>query len=216
MIKQLGLFLYLKTLKLIQPHFLIRKLYPNSLWRIKTNEKKVFLTFDDGPTPDVTSQVLQQLKDFGAKATFFCIGKNVALHTEIYQSIVDAKHSVGNHGQHHLNGWNMDNETYFNDVEMAAQLIKSQLYRPPYGKIKFKQAKELSKHYKLVFWDVLTYDFDERTTSDKMVKWVKKYTRNGSIITFHDSLKAWPRLEKALPEILYFLKQEGYAMEALK
>lgn len=212
---QVGLFLYLKILKLIQPHFLIRQLYPNSLWRIKSNEKKVYLTFDDGPTPHVTSQILQQLKNFDAKATFFCIGKNVALHTDIYQSILDAKHSVGNHSQHHLNGWNVDNETYFNDAEMAAQLIKSQLYRPPYGKIKFKQAQVLSKQYQLVFWDVLTYDFDDRVTADEIVDVVKKYTRKGSIITFHDSLKAWPRLENALPRVLAFLKNEGFEMAAL-
>jgi peptidoglycan/xylan/chitin deacetylase (PgdA/CDA1 family) len=159
---------------------------------------------------------LDLLKTYKAQATFFCIGKNVVAHPSIYQAILNEKQAVGNHSYNHMKGWEVDNKTYFEDVALASRIIDSELFRPPYGKIKFKQAKELSKHYKLVFWDVLTYDFDERTTSDKMVKWVKKYTRNGSIITFHDSLKAWPRLEKALPEILYFLKQEGYAMEALK
>jgi len=202
-------------LKLIQPNFIFQKLYPNSLWRVKTSEKKVFLTFDDGPTPHITPWILDILKTYHAKATFFCIGKNVAKHPAIYQTVIEAKQTVGNHSYSHLKGWDVENKNYYNDVAQAAQLIDSKLFRPPYGKIKYRQALHLSKKYRLVFWDVLTYDYDDHFSAEEIVALVKKYTRNGSIITFHDSVKAWPRLEIALPQVLDFLKQEGYEMAAL-
>lgn len=191
-------------------------MYPGSVWKINTSKKSVYLTFDDGPIPEVTPWVLHQLEAYKARATFFCIGNNVEKNPDIFHLVVKSGHAIGNHTYHHLKGWNVTDEAYLNDINKAAQLIKSRLFRPPYGKIKLSQARKVSRTHQIIFWDVLSYDFDNSQTPEAIIRRVKKQTRNGSIIVFHDSLKAWPRLKIILPQILKWLNDEGYTLEVLK
>ncbi len=187
----------------------LKKIYPKRTWSIGTREKIVYFTFDDGPHPVATPFVLDQLKEYNAKATFFCIGKNVAAHPGIYQRILNEGHQVGNHTQHHLNGWKTEDETYFNDVSAASAYISSRLFRPPYGRMKASQAR-LLKEYKVVMWDVLSADFDESIGPEQCLQNVIRNFSPGSIIIFHDSQKAFPRLEYALPQCLAFFAEKGY------
>ncbi|MBL0073329.1 MAG: polysaccharide deacetylase family protein [Bacteroidetes bacterium] len=200
---------------LIQPPQLIRSFYRNFLWRMNPDEKVVYLTFDDGPVPGPTEFVLEQLKKYNAKATFFCIGDNVKKHKDIFYMIQGVGHSVGNHSFHHFNGWKTETESYVNDVQKAREVIDSQLFRPPYGKIKLAQSRLLLKDYKIVMWDVLSYDFDTSVTPEKCYQNVIQNVRPGSIIVFHDSEKAFPNLKEVLPRCLEFLVKNGYRMEKL-
>lgn len=198
----------------------LKKLYPNRIWHIDTKEKAVFLTFDDGPHPNATPFVLDQLKQFNAKATFFCIGKNVLAHPEIYKQIIDEGHTVGNHTQHHLNGWKTNDEEYLKDVAEASIVINSSLFRPPYGRIRSSQAKRLKdfmnkNEVRLLMWDILSGDFDTGLSNEQCLLNATSRTRPGSIIVFHDSEKAFPRLAFALPRCLEFFSQEGYSFKNL-
>jgi peptidoglycan/xylan/chitin deacetylase (PgdA/CDA1 family) len=193
----------------------LKKVYANRIWSIDTNEKNIYLSFDDGPHPQVTPFVLNELKKYNAKATFFCIGKNVVAYPDVYQRIIDEGHTTGNHTQHHLNGWNTADETYLADVADASKYIHSNLFRPPYGRVSSSQAKKLDT-YKIVMWDVLSGDFDESLTKEKCLKNVLRETRKGSIVVFHDSEKAFVRVEFVLPLMLDFFTKSGYSFKAIE
>lgn len=218
----------------------LRKLYPACIWQIPTKEKIVYLTFDDGPHPQATLFVLEQLKQFKAKATFFCIGKNVVEHPEIFSKIKNEGHAVGNHTMHHANGWKTDDEKYLQEIEDANNLIGSNLFRPPYGRIKRSQIKLITNYglrnaslndkplrthhspftthdsrFTIIMWSVLSGDFDTKIDGEKCFQNVIKHVKPGSIIVFHDSVKALPRLKIALPKTLEWLAQHGFECQAL-
>lgn len=179
-------------------------------------EKKIYLTFDDGPHPQATPFVLDQLAAYGAKASFFCIGKNVAAEPDIYQRIIAEGHTIGNHTQHHLNGWKTDDATYLQDITTAEQYISSNLFRPPYGRIKRSQIKALHQQQKkIIMWDVLSADFDTRLTGEACLAYVLYHTQPGSIVLFHDSAKAWDRMSVALPKVLEYFSEKGFEFEGI-
>ena len=184
-------------------------------------EHAVYLTFDDGPHPQVTPWVLTELKKYNAQATFFCVGENVLRYPEVYKSIIAAGHSVGNHTQHHVNGWHVTTETYSADVRAAAGVIDSRLFRPPYGRIKKAQAAQIKdamqkQDAKIIMWDVLSADFDTTFAPEKCLQIVLKNTTDGSIIVFHDSEKAAPNLQYALPKVLEELARRKYVFKRLE
>jgi len=195
----------------------LRKLYYSFIWKEKTKSKTIYLTFDDGPTPEVTDWVLQQLEQFNAKATFFCLGRNVEKHPEIYGRILSNGHSTGNHTYSHLNGWKTWNNEYIEDVELASHYIKSKLFRPPYGRIRQNQIKNLKKYgYKMFMWDVLSEDYNEQLLPEQCLGYVLKYTNDGSIVVFHDSVKASKNLYYTLPIFLKEFKEKGFHFRKLK
>jgi peptidoglycan/xylan/chitin deacetylase (PgdA/CDA1 family) len=196
----------------------LKLLYQTCIWDIKGREKVIYLTFDDGPHPTITPFVLDELKKYNAKATFFCIGKNVAEHNIVYRRITTEDHTIGNHTHNHLNGWKTKDEVYLQNVTEAAKLINSNLFRPPYGKIKQSQLKQLSTHpfnMKAIMWSVLSGDFDRKLSPEKCLQHVLKNTTSGSIIVFHDSEKAFERLEYALPRVLKYFSEKGYTFEKI-
>lgn len=201
---------------LVRTPSFVKCLFPNVLWSLEASEKRIFLTFDDGPIPEVTPWVLDQLDQYDAKATFFCVGDNIRKYPQVFQSVVESGHTVGSHTFNHLNGWETDNLEYFLNVRSAAQLSHSILFRPPYGKLKPKQAQFLHKHYQVVMWDVLSGDFDPTLTHDQVYKNVVNNAGNGSIVVFHDSLKAQPHLEYTLPRVLGHFADKGYTFHAIE
>ena len=195
---------------------IVKRLFPNYVWDIKTRDKSIFLTFDDGPTPEITCWVLNQLKAFNAKATFFCIGDNIEKYPHIYQSIIEQEHTVGNHTYNHLKGWATKTPKYISNIELTEKLICSKLFRPPYGKLKRKQGKILiEKGYKIIMWDVLSLDWDKSINGEQCYQNVIKNAAPGSIIVFHDSVKASKNLHETLPRVLKFFSQKGYSFKAL-
>jgi peptidoglycan/xylan/chitin deacetylase (PgdA/CDA1 family) len=204
---------------LIKTPFWLRAFYPNCTWKIPSKEKVIYLSFDDGPHPEATPFVLQELKKYNAKATFFCIGNNVLKHPNIYESILQNGHRVGNHTYDHLNGWKTETSIYLENIKDAANLMESNLFRPPYGRITRKQMRALlsstSCPNKIIMWDVLSGDFDLKLTGEDCAQNVIKYTKPGSIIVFHDSQKAWDSMSVALPIILQYFSNLGYRMEVL-
>jgi peptidoglycan-N-acetylglucosamine deacetylase len=199
------------------PWWIKKWIYPAYTWNMDGVKKKIYLSFDDGPHPEATPFVLDELKKHGAKATFFCIGKNVAEHPAIYKRILDEGHAVGNHTQHHLNGWQTSDDTYFENIQQAAAYIDSNLFRPPYGRITRFQAKQVQEKLglKIIMWSVLSADFDERISPEKCWNNVLKATKNGSIIVFHDSRKANERMRYALPKLLGEFGRKGYTFEKI-
>jgi len=195
---------------------LYRNLYGGSHWRFNTDKKVVYLTFDDGPIPELTPWVLDLLDKYDIKATFFCVGDNVQKHPEIFQIVQDRGHRIGNHTFHHIQGLKTETQVYLDDVKEADTLIKSDLFRPPYGHMKFSQFKALKERYKVIMWDVVTRDYSYLMTADEVFKVVKKYTRNGSIIVFHDSLKAGDRMKESLPRSIEWLLKQGYRFEMIE
>jgi peptidoglycan/xylan/chitin deacetylase (PgdA/CDA1 family) len=183
-------------------------------WRVE-GTNNVYLTFDDGPTPEITNKVLEILQSFNVKGTFFCIARNVERHPEIYANILSSGMAVGNHTYSHLNGWKHRKQAYVNDVVLAAEQIKSKLFRPPYGKIRNIQARQLAKKFKLIMWDVLSKDYAYKTTPEQCLNNVKTYTKAGSIVVFHDSVKAFSKLEYALPKSIEYLLNKGYNLNAV-
>ncbi|MGN6402780.1 MAG: polysaccharide deacetylase family protein [Flavisolibacter sp.] len=199
----------------IKTPWIAKQLFSSYVWNIDTTEKEIYLTFDDGPHPAITPWVLEQLRQYGAKASFFCIGNNVHQHPKIYQQILEEGHAVGNHTYHHLNGWKTDEKKYLEDVTQAAALIETNLFRPPYGRIKSKQAKQISmalnhNNVKVIMWDVLSADFDQSITKEECLQNVLDNFSEGSIVVFHDSEKAFPHLQFVLPKVLAHLQKEGY------
>lgn len=211
----------------VRPHLLMRKLYPSAIWRIPTKEKKLFLTFDDGPIPEVTPWVLAQLKKYNAKATFFCIGDNINKHSGIFQQIVSEGHSIGNHTCHHLDGWKTKTKEYLENIEHCEKNIQSAVYRlrlttnskplfrPPYGKMRRSQYSILNTQYSVIMWDVLSGDFDQTISEEKCLKNVLSKTREGSIVVFHDSIKAKKNLHYVLPKFLEHFSEKGFAFNHL-
>jgi peptidoglycan/xylan/chitin deacetylase (PgdA/CDA1 family) len=188
----------------------LKKSFPSLVWDIPDDTKTIYLTFDDGPTPEVTTWVLSVLKKYEIKATFFVVGENVKKHPEIYQQLINEGHAIGNHTYNHLNGWKSKSSDYIQNIEKCAELVESNLFRPPYGRIKNTQIKELKQEYSIIMWDVLSGDFDAGLTPEKCVENVINNTKSGSIIVFHDSIKAEKNLKYALPKTIEYLKNQGF------
>ena len=198
---------------LVKTPWWLRMFYPFLTWRIKTSGKKIYLTFDDGPHETATPFVLDLLKQYNARATFFCIGKNVAKHPAIYERVLAEGHSVGNHTMNHVNGWKVNDAVYVDEVTQAGVLIRSDLFRPPYGRIKRSQQRKLktiNPKLKTIMWDVLSGDFDTGLPPEGCLAYVLYHTKAGSIIVFHDSTKAWERMSFALPKVLEHFSKEGF------
>ena len=193
-----------------QPAIWLRWLYPRATWRMDKNERAVYLTFDDGPIPEATPFILKTLAEFGVHATFFMVGDNVRKHPELYDQIVAAGHQVGNHTFNHWGGFKHTTRSYSENVQKANDLIHSHLFRPPHGWMRWEQYFWVGRKYRIVMWDLVTRDYSKWMTADDIVANVKRYARNGSIITFHDSLKSIDKLHYALPESLRWLKEQGY------
>lgn len=200
---------------LVKSSYFIKKYYSNFIWKITTTEKIIYLTFDDGPTPEITEWTLATLKSFNAKATFFCVGSNVVKYPEIFQQIISEGHAVGNHTHHHLNGWHTDKEIYFRNIKKCEEVVKSNLFRPPYGRIKKSQYELIKEEYQVIMWDVLSGDFDSNTTPEKCLSNVIDNTTEGAIIVFHDSLKAASNLKHTLPKVLAHFAEQGYRFEVI-
>lgn len=196
------------------PRF-FRKFFPYGFWYRPQSEKTVYLTFDDGPIPEVTPWVLQVLSHYGVKATFFMVGDNVRKHPHVYQMVVDAGHTVGNHTFNHVQGLKMSTADYVANVDKADALIHSKLFRPPHGQFSPRLWKALNGRYQIVFWDVVTRDYNKSLSADYVLGVVKRFARNGSVIVFHDSLKSEGRLRYALPKAIEWLQQQGYKFDVI-
>lgn len=197
---------------------IIQRIFKNYTWHFFTDKKEIYLTFDDGPTPEITNWTLEILKKYNAKATFFCIGKNVVAEPEIYNHILEEKHQIGNHTNNHLKGSSSTSKAYIENVLLAEKQLKNKakLFRPPYGKIKRKQANKLrSLGFEIIMWDVLSADFDTLISNQKCLENVLKNTVNGSIIVFHDSKKAAEKLTYVLPKVLEYYSEKGYVFKAI-
>ena len=196
--------------------YIIKKIYYSLIWDLHNGEKNLYLTFDDGPVPGITLEVLDILDTYNARATFFCIGRNVERYPEIYSQILKRGHAVGNHTYSHLKGWKTRSNEYYSDIKLAGSFIKSNLFRPPYGKIKRAQLKHLRHYYKIIMWDVMSYDFSKSVSKEKCLSIVLNNIRPGSIIVFHDSVKAKEKVVYTLPKILINMQDKGYTFESIK
>ena len=201
---------------LVRTPRLIQNLFPSYTWRVPTEEKVLYITFDDGPIPEITPWVLETLRTFNAKATFFCVGDNVKKNPSVFQQVLAEGHTVGNHTFNHLSGWDTENIPYFHNIRHCAKLVKSNLFRPPFGRLTPKQTQFLTRHYNIVMWDVLSGDFDESLTNEDCLKNVTSAARRGSIVVFHDSVKAAEKLKFTLPKVLEHYAAKGYRFESLK
>lgn len=191
-------------------------MYPGGLWEGDTSSKSIYLTFDDGPEPSSTPFILDTLKAFDAKATFFCIGKNAEKHPQLFQRLINEGHSLGNHGYKHLKGWGMNKKEYLENALEGKDMFPTNLYRPAYGKMTRAQYKSISNAgFQVVFWTLISYDFDAGFSSKERIKLLKKKAKAGSNIVFHDSIKALPQLKEELPLLLEFWKSQGYSFKAL-
>jgi peptidoglycan/xylan/chitin deacetylase (PgdA/CDA1 family) len=205
--------MYLNRIPILLPYFM-----PKGKWTMPSGSGagSVYLTFDDGPHPIATPFVLDELQKHNAKATFFCVGKNVQEYPNIMDRIISEGHLIGNHTHNHLNGWRSDTHVYLEDVRQAAKYISSSLFRPPYGRIKKAQARELDQGgFELIYWSLLSGDFDENLSPSSCLRQVTKKLKPGDIVVFHDSPKAWARLQYVLPHILALCKQQNWTVETL-
>ena len=204
---------------LIKTPFLLRAFYPSCVWKMPTHKKVIYLSFDDGPHPIATPFVIEQLEKYNAKASFFCIGKNIVEYPAIYQQLIQQGHTVGNHTMHHLNGWKTEDDLYLQNIAQASTPIQSNFFRPPYGRIKRSQIRKIradkSLPQEIIMWDVLSGDFDTSINGQQCLSNVLKHTKAGSIVVFHDSAKAWDRLQVALPATLDYFTQKGFQFRAL-
>lgn len=202
-------------MKLYQPNKILRLLCP-AIYRISSDEKIVYLTFDDGPCKKTTKRILEILREQEVKATFFCVGDNITSQPELFAQIKAEGHQIGNHTMHHSKGFYTNTNDYLNEIDECAALVGNNLFRPPHGLITPRQNAMLkNKGYKIIQWDVITYDWDSDHTPEKILNTIKQYTRNGSIIVMHDSEKAAPRVLEVLEDIIIWLKQEGYKLTTL-
>ena len=195
---------------MLQVPEILKSVIKNVVWRINPAKKVIYLTFDDGPNPGVTPQVLDILDRFEVKATFFCVGENVSRFPDVFDEVKRRGHTVGNHTFNHLKGFEYSTDDYVRNVKKASEFIDSRLFRPPHGQIKPSQIKALKDDYLIIMWDFITYDYDKRIEPEKIIAEVKKRSRNGSIVVFHDSLKAEKNVLQVLPEALRFWKENGY------
>ncbi|MFN4083918.1 MAG: polysaccharide deacetylase family protein [Bacteroidia bacterium] len=193
----------------------VKYLIPHCTWKVNTSDKVLYLTFDDGPHPEITNYVLNLLEKYNAKATFFCVGENVKKYPDVYERILNKGHTTGNHTFHHVNFLKTNRKNYLHEIELASQYIKSDLFRPPYGKILPKTAKIISKNYKIMMWSLLTRDYDKDLDLNAALNQIYK-AKNGDILVFHDSEKAFKNLQLLLPKTLDFYYQKGYSFNALK
>ncbi|CAM3984042.1 polysaccharide deacetylase family protein [Flavobacterium antarcticum] len=210
----------------VKTHWIIKKIFSGFTWNFPTTKKIVYLTFDDGPTPEVTDWTLSILKEYNAQATFFCIGANIKTNPDLFSKIQQHGHTIGNHTYNHLNGWHTTTQEYIENVDLCENVIKEfsvgnnsdiKLFRPPYGKLKRSQFKLLKqKGYKVIMWDILSADFDTTISPEKCAENVLKNIQSGSIVIFHDSLKASKNLKFALPKTLDYLQKNGFEMKAIK
>jgi len=208
---------------LVKTPGLVQKIFRKYSWRISTRKKEIYLTFDDGPVPDFTPWVLEILKKYDAKATFFCVGQNIKKYPHIYQQVLKDRHSVGNHTFNHLKGWKTSTEKYIKNIlkaeaylEDATQKQGAKLFRPPHGRLKPVQARILrEKGYKIIMWDVLTGDFDQSLSKEQCLEHTLRHIKNGSIVVFHDSIKSFKNLDYVLPRILEHFSAKGYQFKSL-
>ena len=200
---------------LVHPPGLLRRLYPEAVWRMHGSSKIVYLTFDDGPIPIVTPWILEKLDEAGAKATFFCVGENVFKHPAIFDDILSQGHAVGNHTYNHLQGLKTANEEFYRNIDDAAQLIHSNLFRPPHGFMSPRQYREITKKYKIIMWDILSRDYSPSIKPSKILKSISRFIQDGSVVTFHDSVKTFDILQKTLPMVIKMLKDQGYMLDVI-
>ena len=196
----------------------IKKLYPGCVWDIEPKHKTLYLSFDDGPHPTITPYILNLLKQYNARATFFCIGENVVKFPGIYRQLTEQDHLTGNHTQHHFNGWKTNDEDYIRDIMEAHDKIGSNLFRPPYGRIKRSQIRLLEEKYpaiKIIMWNILAGDWDENLKPGKCFEQIKSRISDGDIIVFHDTDKAFKRLEYVLPRLLKYYSEKGYQFKKI-
>lgn len=193
-----------------QPPQFIRQLYPRACWRMNASDKSVYLTFDDGPIPEITPWVLDVLDKYHVKATFFMVGDNVRKHADEYKMVVERGHRIGNHTYNHLKGFEEGTDRYIANVDKADCFLSTDLFRPPHGFMRLSQYRTLSERYRIIMWDLVTRDYNAKLTGEQVLRKVKRYARNGSIITFHDSLRSVENLRYALPRAIEWLQSEGY------
>ncbi|MDO7173409.1 polysaccharide deacetylase family protein [Mariniflexile sp. AS56] len=220
------------TLTPVKTPLVVKKMFPNYVWDIATNDNVIYLTFDDGPTPEITTWTLDTLKAFNAKATFFCIGNNIEKHPEIFQHILDEGHAIGNHTNNHIKGWKTKAKDYLENVSLCESVFKNKiphsgtgnspspivnLFRPPYGQITPKQGKKLlGLGYKIIMWDILSFDWEKDIPKETCLKNVLSKTTNGSIVVFHDSVKASKNMQYVLPKVLKYYSKKGFSFKALE
>lgn len=202
-------------LKLIKIPLVFQWLLPSLIWSKKSEDKSIYLTFDDGPIEDLTPFILEELKKYKAKATFFYLGKQAEKLPSLVEKCVKEKHKVGHHTYSHLNGWKTNNRDYFKDVERGNKIIKSELFRPPYGRIKPSQIRYLKKYYKIIMWDIMSWDFDKDTTASQCYDKVVKHSKKGSIIVFHENEKSKANVKEVLPKLLKHFDSLGYSFKTL-
>lgn len=200
---------------LVKTPKIVQRLFPRMVWCLPCDVPTLYLTFDDGPIPEVTPWVLNVLAQYGAKATFFCVGENVDKYPHIYEQVKKAGHALGNHTYNHLNGWVTNESDYLLNVQQCAKRVSSNLFRPPYGRLRLGQANRIHHEYEIIMWDVLSGDFDAQLKPEDCFENVIKYTQNGSIIVFHDSIKASKNLMFALPKVLAHFHANGYRFEVI-
>lgn len=202
-------------MRLVRVRWWMKWLYPGVEWHYPSAERTIYITFDDGPVPEVTPRVLEILRNYGVKATFFAIGDNVRKYPELFQQILHEGHRIGNHSYRHYNAWKVSADVYLQDVEEAAKYIPSALFRPPYGKLTWRILFALRKKYRIVMWEVISCDFDGRVTAAQVYRNVVEQSRPGAVIVFHDSLKAAPRMLAVLPMVLEHFQKQQYRFRVI-
>jgi len=193
----------------------ITSLYTSAIWRFPETDRVVYLTFDDGPNPEVTTWVLNLLREEDIQATFFCVGENVMKYPEVYRQVLEDGHSVGNHTFNHWQGLKHFDRDYFKNIEKAKIYINSNLFRPPHGWLKTTQYHFLKKRFRIIMWDLISCDYDNRLKPEQVLRNITDFVRPGSIITFHDSIKAKPNMVEVLPQAIRWMKEQGYRFEAI-
>lgn len=199
-----------------RPPLWLRRLYKDCYWNFPNEENKIYLTFDDGPTPELLPFILQTLDEYKVKATFFCVGNNIQKHPQLYSEMLSKEHVVANHTFNHLNGWKTPNKIYFRNIKEFDALHESNLFRPPYGRLRKSQMRQLAREYKIILWDVLSYDYDKNISPERCLQNVTANTRSGSVIVFHDNVKAERNLRFALPQFIAAAQRKGFAFDVLK